>query len=104
MTSQTTFYLSQILGKKFISAQGENLGKIKDFLIDVTIRQGNEAEPIRPKVVAVKVRSGQQVNIYDFSSFELKRFKGEIRIICHEINEVSAGLMAVSWSGSTISV
>ena len=89
MTSQTTFYLSQILGKKFISYQGELLGKIKDFLIDITLRSGIEPEPLRPKIIAVKVKSGQHINIYDFSSFEIKRFKGKIRIICHEINEIS---------------
>lgn len=90
MTSQTTFYLSQILGKKFLSIHGDFLGKIKDFLIDVSIRPGFENEPIRPKVVAVQVTSGSVDKVYDFSSFEIKRFKGNIRIICHEINEISS--------------
>jgi CBS domain-containing protein len=88
MTSQTTFYLSQILGRKFLSVHGDNLGKIKDFLVDVTIRTGLESEPLRPKVIAVKVSSGSQEMIYDFSSFELKKSKGKISIICHEINEI----------------
>ena len=89
MTSQTTFYLSQILGKLFTSSQGETLGKIRDFLIDTSLPQGAESLPRRPKVVAVKIKSGQQFNIYDFSSFEIKRFKGKLKIICYEINEIS---------------
>jgi magnesium transporter len=89
MTSQTTFYLSQILGRKFLSVNGDYLGKIKDFLVDVTIRTGLESEPLRPKVIAVKVISGSQEMIYDFSSFELKKSKGKISIICHEINEIA---------------
>ena len=33
MTSQITFYLSQILGKNYLTEDGAVLGKIKDFLI-----------------------------------------------------------------------
>ena len=86
MTSQTTFYLSQILGRAFTSSQGEIIGKIKDFLIDTTIMPGMEAGPRRPRVVAVRIKSGKQLNNYDFSSFEIKKFKGKIRIICYEVN------------------
>ena len=52
MTSQITFYLSQILGNAYISDDGTVLGKIKDFLIDQSSLPGNEAEPVRPRVVA----------------------------------------------------
>ena len=58
MTLQTTFYLSQILGKKFISPEGKILGVIRDFLIDTTIQAGPEPEPLRPRVIAVKVKAG----------------------------------------------
>ena len=103
MTSQTTFYLSQIIGNKFISFQGEILGKIKDFLIDTSLQPGNEQEPLRPKVVAVKVISTHRVNVYDFSSFEIKRFNGKIRIICHEINEISPEYLSNSlWLAENI--
>ena len=89
MTSQTTFYLSQILGKKFISLHGDELGKIKDFYVDLTVWSGKESEPLRPKVLAVKVKTIQKELIYDFSSFEITRFKRNMRIICHEVNEIS---------------
>jgi magnesium transporter len=89
LTSQTTFYLSQILGKKFISLHGDELGKIKDFYVDLTVWSGKESEPLRPKVLAVKVKTVQKETIYDFSSFEIKKFKRTMRIICHEVNEIS---------------
>jgi CBS domain-containing protein len=90
MTSQTTFYLSQVLGKKFVSLHGDDLGRIRDFYVDLTVWSGKETEPLRPKVLAVKVRTNQRECVYDFSSFEIKRQKRNIRIICHEVNEVSA--------------
>jgi len=94
MTSQITFYLSQILGGNFLSDDGIILGKIKDFLIDQTPLPGQESEPVRPRVVAVKVKKGAQNLILDFSSFEIKKFKRKFRIICLEMHDVTVD----SWS------
>ncbi len=88
MTSQITFYLSQILGIKYISDDGTVLGKIKDFLIDQSPVAGNESEPIRPRVVAIKVKNGKDFRVLDFSSFEIKKFKRKLRITCLEIRDV----------------
>ena len=82
MTSQITFYLSQILGQNYISDDGTVLGKIRDFLIDQSSLPGMEAEPVRPRVVAIKVKKGNEFRILDFSSFEIKKF---IKIIITSI-------------------
>ena len=88
MTSQITFYLSQILGKSYISDDGATLGKIKDFLIDQSAVPGKEAEPVRPRIVAIKVKKGAEIRILDFSSFELKKFKRKLRITCLEVHDI----------------
>ena len=72
MTLQTTFYLSQIIGNKCCSPQGTVLGKLMDFLIDQATPPGNEPEPVRPKVLAVKIKKGRNQKIFDFASFEIK--------------------------------
>ncbi len=89
MTSQITFYLSQILGIKYISDDGIVLGKIKDFLIDQSPVPGSESEPIRPRVVAIKVKNGKDFRVLDFSSFEIKKFKRKLRITCLEVHDIS---------------
>ncbi len=89
MTSQITFYLSQILGNKYISEDGTVLGKIRDFLIDQSSLPGMEAEPVRPRVVAIKVKKGNEYRILDFSSFEIKKFKRKLRITCGEARDIS---------------
>jgi CBS domain-containing protein len=89
MTLQTTFYLSQILGKRFISPEGRILGVIRDFLIDTTAQSGPEPEPLRPRVIAVKVRVGNDTKIYDFATFEVKKFKRKLKVTCYEIHESS---------------
>ena len=89
MTSQITFYLSQILGVKYLSDDGTVLGKIKDFLIDQTPVPGKENDPIRPRVVAIRVKNGKDSRVLDFSSFEIKKFKRKLRITCLEVHDIS---------------
>jgi magnesium transporter len=90
MTLQTTFYLSQILGKKFFSPQGTALGRLTDFLIDQASPPGMEQEPVRPKVIAVRTKKEGTVRYYDFASFEIKKFKRKIHVVCHEVKEISS--------------
>jgi magnesium transporter len=89
MTSQITFYFSQIIGKKVLSDQNTLLGKIKDFLIDQTPLLGKEHEQIRPRVIAVRVKTGKENRIFDFSTFEIRKFKRNLRIICHGTHDIS---------------
>jgi CBS domain-containing protein len=89
MTLQTTFYLSQILRKKFLSPEGKVLGVIRDFLIDTAIPAGLEHEPLRPRVIAVKVKVGNKTTTYDFATFEVKRFKRKLKVTCYEVHETS---------------
>ncbi len=103
MTARTTFYLSQILGKKFFSHDGHITGKIMDFLIDLTPIAPSPEKPTRPKVIAVKVKVGMYERVFDFASLELIREKGSTRIICHEIEEISTAYLSnVLWLKESI--
>jgi magnesium transporter len=105
MTLQTTFYLSQILGKKCYSPQGTVIGKLTDFLIDQATPPGNdpEPEPVRPRVIAVKMKIDKEQKTYDFASFEVKKFKRKIQVICNEVKETSAINSATClWLGQNI--
>ncbi len=86
MTLQTTFYLSQILGCRIYSPKGDIVGRIKDFLIDPSPLPGTESEPVRPRVIAVKIKIDNKLTTYDFSSFEIKKFKQKFQVIYHEAN------------------
>lgn len=89
MTTQITFYLSQILGKNYVSDDGTVLGKIRDFLVDLTPLPGKENEPVRPRVMAIKVKKGHEFRVLDFSSFEIKKFKRKLKITCLEVHDIS---------------
>ena len=80
MTSRTTFYLSQVLGKKVLSPEGRILGRIKDLLLEVITSARKDSEPVRPKVIAAKINVNRVDRIYDFSSFEIRKEQGSFRI------------------------
>lgn len=103
MTSQVTFYLSRILGAQFTSEDGVVLGKIKDLLIDQSTIPGKENDPVRPRVVAIRVQRGTESRILDFTAFEIKKFKKNLRITCLEIHEISPDLFGSSlWLAENI--
>jgi magnesium transporter len=103
VTARTTFYLSQILGKKFFSHDAHVTGKVMDFLIDLTPIAPSPEKPTRPKVIAVKVKVGMYERVFDFSSLELIREKASTRIICHEIEEISTAYLSnVLWLRESI--
>lgn len=98
MTSQTTFYLSQVLHRKFLSADGTVSGKVKDILVDLAATDPSPGKPIRPKVIAIKVNTGVLDRVFDFSSLELIREKRSSRILATEIEEISTAYLSnVIW-------
>jgi magnesium transporter len=103
MTSQTTFFFSQVQGRKFVSVQGTVLGRIVDLLLDLSLLGMSERSSLRPKVIAVKVIIGNTIRVYDFSSFEIKKHRNELRITCFEVNEIQVeGLRSCLWIGEEI--
>ncbi|MDP1623066.1 MAG: CBS domain-containing protein [Bacteroidales bacterium] len=88
MTAQITFYISQIIGKNYVSDDGTILGKIKDFLIDQSSLPGMESEPVRPRVVAIKVKKENEIRILDFTSFEIIKIKRKLKITCLEVHDI----------------
>jgi len=103
MTTQTTFYLNQILGKRFYASSGNITGKIRDFLVDLTPHDPSPDKPTRPKVIAVRIKVGMYERVLDFSSMEIIRDGGSTRIIASEVEEIStAYLTNVLWLKGSI--
>jgi len=103
MTSQTTFYLSEIIGKRFYSSDGNLTGKIKDLLVDIAPIDPSPDKPVRPKLIAVKVKVGRYERLFDFSSLEIIREKHNSRIIGTDLEEIStAYLTNILWLKESI--
>jgi len=103
MTTQTTFYLSQVLGRKFFSSDGNITGKVTDFLVDLSALDPSPGKPVRPKVIAVKVDVGMYERVLDFSSLEIIQENRTARIYGSEIEEISTAYLSnVIWLKESI--
>jgi magnesium transporter len=75
----SNFYLSRILGRKILyTKDGSVIGRIADLIVDRSFK--------RPKVVAVKLRSGI---ILDSSLIEIAKEKGQYVFYCTEIRDIN---------------
>lgn len=81
MNSVSTFYLSRVLNNTVVSESKANIGKIRDFVVDVNA--------VRPKVIAVRVKTGREYRLLDFSSFTIEKSGGQYVIKCGDIAELS---------------
>jgi len=79
MTAQLTFYLSQILGKRFVSPVNNIKGVIKDIYINPA--------PERPKVIAIKAKIEGEIKHLDFTKFELSKKGNRLIIKCNNVKE-----------------
>ncbi len=85
MTSQITFYLSQVIGNKIYNANGERIGRIKDLLVDMAYNSLMPAEPGRPHVVALKTKISGKTQYLDFSNIEISRIERKIIFSCKKV-------------------
>ncbi len=76
MSFLVTYYLSNILGRKFFDNSGEPVGRVKDVLVTFSKE--------KPRVVAVKARIKGQDRILDFSNFDIRRIQFDCVVYCDE--------------------
>ena len=77
----STYYLSRIIGSNVYSTSGKSIGKIKDLIVEIDF--------IRPKVVAVSLKSDEGIQIIDYVPFQIKKDKdkGKYLINCSKLIE-----------------
>jgi len=81
MNKVITFYLSRIIGNKVYSNLNNPIGKIKDLIVQTGI--------IRPKVVAISIKTSDGIINVDFSKIEILKENGQYVLRCYELKEIS---------------
>jgi CBS domain-containing protein/sporulation protein YlmC with PRC-barrel domain len=81
MTSQVTFYLSLIIGKRFYSPDGKSLGKVKDLAIEFSQE--------RPYIFAARCKVGRKIRILDFRRFQVVKAEERFIIRCDEMIDIA---------------
>lgn len=82
MTSQTTFYLSRILGHIINDDEGYEIGKLTDIIIDFSSKK-LEDDSVRPKVIGIKVRTEDRDEIsFSITRFDIQKLNKKFEITC----------------------
>lgn len=81
MRSALTFYLSRVLNNRVYTEESKIVGRINDFVVD-----GNA---IRPKVIAVRVRRGNESWFIGFNTISIEKVNAQYRITCSDVTPVS---------------
>lgn len=90
MTSQKTFYLSQIIGARICDVNGIVLGRLKDLVVDISLVAPGADEPVRPRVVAALVRTNKK-NVYvSYTDLTLVK-KRNYEFVCNSFLEMPIG-------------
>ncbi|HRY34150.1 MAG TPA: CBS domain-containing protein [Bacteroidales bacterium] len=79
MNTIHTFYLSRILGNKVVSEHRTAVGRLEDLAVDVSF--------VRPKVIAARVKFGNQSLLLDFSHVSISKQAAKYVIHCSLIEE-----------------
>jgi magnesium transporter len=87
MTSLTTFYLSGIIGKEVFGADGDDIGVIKDLLINAV--PSGQNDPDQQLVTGVKLKIGKDTRLYSFNSFRVSKARELLNVTCTYLTELS---------------
>lgn len=91
MSTVSTFYLSRVLGCRVVCTGQGNIGKIRDFFVDMN--------SVRPRVVAALVKDGGDVKTLDFSNLLIEKTNGQYVVTCSqpvEMGELSEHVQLLS--------
>jgi magnesium transporter len=77
----STFYLSRVIGNRVYTPNDEVVGRLKDFVVD--------ANAIRPKVIAARLRHRNETWFVSFESMNIEKVNAQYRIVCHDVTSVS---------------
>ena len=98
MTSLTTFYLSGIIGKEAFGADGDDIGIIKDLLVNAVPSGKND--PNEQLVTGVRLKIGKETRFFSFNTFRVVKAREIINVNCTGLielseDEVNNGLLLV---------
>lgn len=96
MPKLITYFLSQVIGARLYNADGDRIGKIRDFLISPGLRPVNTDDSQRPMVVGIKTIINGEVKYIDFKHVEVSRIGNRYIFACKEVKIINDDLLKES--------
>ena len=88
MTSQITFYLSQVIGSKIYDLDGDRLGKVIDVLVNTVHHSQPHDEAFRPVIMGIKTKPGGDIRILNFEFIKIENKKSGFSFICSKVEDL----------------
>lgn len=89
MTSQITFYLSQIIGSRIYDLNGNGLGKVIDIIVDTNQQSTKNKKSFRPIIVGIKTKINGKISYLDFGSIKIESKLRSFSFICDKLDFLS---------------
>lgn len=85
MTSQITFYLSQITGCKIYDLNGSRLGKVIDIIVNTTQHGQPHDEAFRPIIVGLKTKINGEIRYLNFEFIKIESKQRSYFFSCQKL-------------------
>lgn len=86
MTSQITFYLSQVTGSKIYDVNGTRLGKVIDIIVNTTQQGQLHEEAFRPVIVGLKTKINGEIRYLNFEFIKIESYKRGFSFSCYQVD------------------
>jgi len=93
MTSQITFYLSQVIGSKIYDVNGTRLGKVIDVIVKTTQHGLHHDETFRPVIVGIKTRISGEIQILNFEFIHIENNRKKFSFKCTKTEQLSPSIV-----------
>jgi CBS domain-containing protein/sporulation protein YlmC with PRC-barrel domain len=92
MTSQTTFYASQIIGSVIYDIHNSKIGNVKDLFINAIADPNSSADDFRPQVIGVKTTVKGQPKILDYNHITITNKGRTFKLVCSELKDAEESI------------
>jgi len=96
MTSQITFYLSQVIGSKIYDVNGAQLGKVMEIYVNAHQENTAPDEVFRPAFVGLKTKMNSTVRYLNYEHIKISANKQKFRFTCSQIEDLAPSIVESS--------
>lgn len=89
MTSQLTFYASQVIGSKIYDPDGTRIGKVMDIIINTAQNDVSYEETFRPVIVGLKTKVKGEVRYLNYDYIKIVNKHRSFSFICSQQVDLS---------------
>ena len=85
MTSQITFYLSQVIGSNLYDVNGSRLGKVSDIYVNNAPEQLSTEEGFRPAFVGIKTKINGKIRFLNYEYIQISGKSKKFKFTCSKV-------------------